>query len=73
VTVIFVKPANVGVSSQKPEELAGERIEENFLGGDQRKSFLQGKTHLAAENTGNPDSSSIGLLVALGIELPEEI
>ena len=48
---VFCKILDVGVTSQEPKQFMNNRLEMQFLGGENRKPFSQVKTHLMAEDT----------------------
>jgi hypothetical protein len=55
----------IGIALQEPEQLIDDTLEMNFLGGEQRKAFLEVETHLMAEDADGTGAGAVALLVAL--------
>jgi hypothetical protein len=63
----------IGVALQKPEQFVNHPFQENFLGGKQRKSYLQIETHLVAEDAARTGSGTVALHNAVLSDLTKQI
>ena len=58
---VLFQVSNIGFPFQKPEQLMDNTFQVYLFGSDKRKSFLQIKPHLVAENTSRPRAGAIVL------------
>lgn len=52
---------HIGVATQKPQQLIYYRLQVQFLGSKQRKTFIEVKTHLVAENATSASPRAVRL------------
>lgn len=63
---VVLKPAHVGVATQKPQQLVDDGLQVEFLGREQREAVLEVVAHLVAEDAQRARARAVALLVALG-------
>lgn len=64
---------NIGVAPQEPKQLVNNRAGMQFFRCDQRKTFLQVKTHLIAEQRTCAGAGSVRLADAVLIDIFHEL
>src|SRR5438309_9853469 len=69
----LLQPADVGLASQEPEQLVDDRLEMNFLGGQQRKAGRQVESHLPAEGGQRAGARAVVLSVTVLEHVTHEI
>ncbi len=58
--VAFFQPIVIAGSSEEPQQLLNDRAQVNLLSGDQRKAFVQIKTHLITKNAFGASAGAVG-------------
>src|SRR5205807_3473048 len=69
----LLQPADVGLASQEPEQLVDDRLEMDFLGGQQREAGCQVESHLPAEGGQRAGARAVGLPVTVLEHVAHEI
>ena len=57
---------DVGIAGQKPQQLVDDRLEVQFLGGEQRKALREVEPHLMAEHRQGADAGAVVLRNPIG-------
>src|SRR6185503_1737866 len=57
----LLQPFHVGVAAQEPEQLVGDRLEVQLLGGEQGEAVAQVEAQLAAEHRQRAGAGAVGL------------
>ena len=56
---------DIGVATQKPQQLVDNRLKMKFLGGEEREALFKIKPHLIAEDTDSTSARAVFFLYAL--------
>ena len=70
---VFLEPADVGVAAQEPEQFVDDRLEMDFLGGEQRKAVPQRETGLRAEDGARARAGAVGFGTTLLKDEAQEV
>src|SRR6185503_7169588 len=70
---VLLQPAHVGVAAQEPEQLVGDRLEVQLLGGEQREAFAQVEAQLPAEERQRAGAGAVGLARAALQHLAQQL
>ena len=62
---VFLQVAHVGVALEKPQQFVDNRLEMQFLGGEQRESLFEIESHLMAEHGERARARAVALRGAL--------
>ena len=71
--VAFLEPIVVRGACQKPQELLDDGAQVNLFGGDQRKAFVQIKTHLIAKHAFGASAGTVGFVHAVRVDVLHEV
>ena len=69
----LLQPPCIAVAAEEPQQLIDDAFQMQLLGGDQRKAFIQVKTHLIAEDAFSACAGAIGLENAMFVHMAHEV
>ena len=70
---VFLKPADVCVTSQHPEQFVDDGFEVKFFSGEKRESLRKLESRLRTENRICAGAGAVGLLLAMFHHVAEEL
>ena len=70
---MFLKPADIRVAAQEPEQFVDDRFEMDFLGGEQRETVSQIEPGLRAEDGTRAGAGAVSLELAVFQHMPQQI
>jgi hypothetical protein len=70
---MFFQVGNIGRAGQKPDQFMHDGFDVQFLGGQQRKTFLQVEAHLVAKYGAGAGTGTVGFFGAMLVDMTHEI
>lgn len=71
--VIAMESRDVGVATEKPDQLGDDRAQVELLGGQQGEALVEVKAHLVPKDATDPHACAVGLIVSIIEDFLEQV